>query len=168
MLLVSTAVVMLPPLLGVGSGMTRVLLWFTAGAVLLALAATALRDPGIVCREWGGGVDTEASAGAARCDQCGAPRYDDCFHCPSCAVCVVGCVLHSSIVRARAQSSLWRECPPYVTAHVTFASVLCRRDHHCPWVGGCVGRGNASAFYTFFLACGAHFGLAVSVLSIKL
>ncbi len=61
------------------------------------------------------------------CQRCKIVRKPNTVHCVSCDVCVEGALLVCKIC-------------------------VIDYDHHCPWTGKCVARGNLALFYVFSIS----------------
>jgi len=121
----------------VGVGLVRGFCHFLGGTTVTMLSVAtflrcALADPGVVRRQ---SQDCEASresgdsaAEVLRPDESGTSRRMKLGrHCSKCNV-----------------------PQPWGVVHCDFCQVCIEgHDHHCPWMGKCIGRNNLCAFYTF-------------------
>lgn len=61
--------------------------------------------------------------------------------------------IHNSVLAPFLSESYCRVCHCYqssTTEHCGICEVcICDWDHHCPWVGKCIGKGNYFAFYSW-------------------
>jgi len=130
------SLIMLSFILGVGfvyvvSVASHHSIWHLAGGILVTFLSTltflqcALTDPGVVRLKQGleeGEQTVQVCAGG---EQGSSRRFGR-----RCAQC--------NVVQERG------------TSHCDFCQVcVAGHDHHCPWMGKCIGRSNARAFYTF-------------------
>ena len=51
----------------------------------------------------------------------------------------------------------------YGTSHCTICNACCvGLDHHCPWTGKCIGKGNLTPFFVFVYSLGIHIALIIT------
>jgi len=109
-------------------------------ASLCLLLATALSDPGIVPRQESFTEQYDARTKSYRMKQ--PPRYFD--------VLLRG---HNFKLKYCTTCSIYR--PPRCTHCSVCENCVERFDHHCPWIGNCVGRRNYWLFYSFIMSTGS-------------
>ncbi|EER06442.1 Palmitoyltransferase ZDHHC18, putative, partial [Perkinsus marinus ATCC 50983] len=75
------------------------------------------------------------------------------------------CVLSNHPFRLKYCHTCHLYRPPRATHCGTCDTCVTRFDHHCPWVGTCIGGGNYRIFYSFITCTAALtlFGLGLSV-----
>mmetsp|Transcript_44018 Transcript_44018/g.111429 ORF Transcript_44018/g.111429 Transcript_44018/m.111429 type:complete len:372 (+) Transcript_44018:111-1226(+) len=116
-------------------------------ASLTLLFATAFSDPGIMPRQKDYGECADPVTGALRARQ--PPRYFDtilrghAFRLKYCVTC-----------------NIYR--PPRCTHCSVCENCVERFDHHCPWIGNCVGKRNYWLFYWFVTSTGALNALSLA------
>ncbi|XP_075920504.1 palmitoyltransferase ZDHHC14-like [Petromyzon marinus] len=110
--------------------------------VLLALLRTALTDPGVVPRAPPGGVEgsgetLDVSSSRSAGGPCGAPPR------------VKEVLLNGQLVTLRYCFTCHVFRPPRASHCSVCDNCVERFDHHCPWVGNCVGVRNHRSFFLF-------------------
>jgi len=104
------------------------------------LLATAFSDPGIVPRQEPFTEQYDASTKSFRIKQ--PPRYFD--------IVLRG---HNFKLKYCTTCNIYR--PPRCTHCSVCENCVERFDHHCPWIGNCVGKRNYRLFYSFVMTTGA-------------
>jgi len=109
-------------------------------ASLVLLLATAFSDPGIMPRQKDATEQEDPLTGARRTKQ--PQRYYD--------IILRG---HTFKLKYCVTCNIYR--PPRCTHCSVCENCVERFDHHCPWIGNCVGKRNYWLFYNFVSATGA-------------
>ncbi|KAF4666204.1 Palmitoyltransferase zdhhc14 [Perkinsus olseni] len=117
---------------------------------LYLLLKTMYSDPGILPRLESHGAYQDPATGEKRYRA--PPRFQD-------------CVLSNHPFRLKYCHTCHLYRPPRATHCGTCDTCVTRFDHHCPWVGTCIGGGNYRIFYSFITSTAALtlFGLGLSV-----
>lgn len=127
-----------------------------ACASLVLLLATAFSDPGIMPRQRDFTEQFDHATGAWRSKQ--PPRYYDTI--------LRG---HPTKLKYCVTCNIYR--PPRCTHCSVCENCVERFDHHCPWIGNCVGKRNYWLFYSFVSATGSlnaySLATAVALLTIR-
>merc|ERR1719433_1110427 len=123
---------------------STVLIPLLIGALQLAslalLVSTALSDPGIMPRQKDYTAQYDERTKASRMKQ--PPRY--------CEILLRG---HSFKMKYCTTCNIYR--PPRCTHCSVCENCIERFDHHCPWIGNCIGKRNYWLFYSFVSFTGA-------------
>jgi hypothetical protein len=133
---------------------------FSIGAIsilvlVFALAMTAFSDPGIVPKQTPAKLVLQKkriarAAEIAEQQQCGKEFYR-----PG----VAGATALSRFSTC-SQCNVLRL---YGTSHCTICNACCvGLDHHCPWTGKCIGKGNLTPFFVFVYSLGIHIALIIT------
>jgi hypothetical protein len=124
--------------------------------LVLALAFTAGSDPGIVPKQTPGMLLLQKkriarAAELAERKKCG----DETHYRPG----VAGAMALSQY----STCSICNVLRDYGTSHCTSCNTCCLElDHHCPWTGHCIGKGNLAWFFVFVYSLGIHIALVVA------
>lgn len=128
--------------------------------VLITLLQTTLSDPGILPRA----TPDEAADIEKQIDESGNTSHQ----CPPRTREVV---INGQMVKLKYCSTCKMFRPPRTTHCRVCDNCVERFDHHCPWVGNCVGKRNYRFFYSFIVSLSFHtafiFGCVTTHLALR-
>lgn len=124
--------------------------------VVLALTFTAYSDPGTVPKTTPGQLLLQKKRIARAAELAERKKCKDEAHYRPGAAGAMALSRFSSC-------SICNVLRDYGTSHCTSCNACCvDLDHHCPWTGKCIGKGNLKSFFVFVYSLGVHIALVVT------
>ena len=124
--------------------------------VVLSLAFTAWSDPGTVPKQSPGQLLLQKKRIARAAELAERKKCKDEAHYRPGAAGAMALSRFSSC-------SICNVLRDYGTSHCTSCNACCvDLDHHCPWTGKCIGKGNLQSFFVFVYSLGVHIALVVA------